>query len=103
MEEKKMKPDWQPVEDVNWDEFEKAISNSRTKQQIVSHLRHLIERKGYANMLRAAEIAFNRLVEVLPGNKGSIGVQTYVDGKEIYANFRFVPTSGKPSNDEFNY
>jgi hypothetical protein len=103
MEEKKMKPDWQQVEDVNWDEFEKAISNSRTKQQIVSHLRHLIERKGYANMLRAAEVAFNRLVEVLPGNKGSIGVQTYIDGKEIYANFRFVPTGGKPSNDEFNY
>lgn len=98
-----MKPDWQVVEEVNWDEFEKAISNSRTKQQIVSHLRHLIERKGYANMLRAAEIAFNRLVDVLPGNKGSIGVNAYVDGKEVYANFRFVPTGGKSDKDEFNY
>ena len=76
MTEFKMKPQWQEVEDVNWDEFEKAIGNSKTKQQIILHLRNLIERKGYANMLRAAEIAFNLLVEVLPGNKGSIGVHS---------------------------
>lgn len=99
----KIKPGWQPVEDVNWDSYIDAIENSKNKQQIIAHLRHLIEHKGYANMLRAAEVAFNRLTEVLPGEKGSIGVHAYVDGKEVYTNFRFVPAGGKSSKDEFNY
>jgi hypothetical protein len=97
------KPGWQPVEDVNWDVYIEAISKAKNKQQILAHLRNLIEKKGYANMLRAAELAFNRLVEVLPGETGSIGVHAYVDGKEIYTNFRFVPAGGKAGKDEFNY
>lgn len=98
-----IKPGWQPVEDVNWDAFMDAIQKSKNKQQILQHLRHLIEAKGYANLFRAADVAFSRLVEVLPGEKGSIGVHAYVDGKEVYANFRFVPAGGKHGKDEFNY
>jgi hypothetical protein len=99
----KLKPGWQPVEDVNWDAYTDAIAQAKNKQQILAHLRHLIERKGYANMIRAAELAFNRLVEVSPGDKGSIGVYADVDGKEIYTNFRFVAAGSKSSKDEFNY
>ena len=99
----KLKPGWQPVEDVNWDAYMDAIAKSKNKQQIVQHLRHLIERKGYANMIRAAEVAFNRLLEVNPGDKGSIGVHADVDGKEIYTNFRFADVSGRRDKDEFNY
>jgi hypothetical protein len=98
-----IKPGWQPVEDVNWDAYMEAIAKAKNKQQIIAHLRNLIERKGYANMLRAAELAFNRLTEILPGEKGSIGVHADVDGKEVYTNFRFVTPGGKGSNDEFNY
>ena len=98
----KIKPGWQPVEDVNWDAYMDAISKAKNKQQILAHLRHLIERKGYANMIRAAEAAFNRLLEISPGDKGSIGVYADVDGKEIYTNFRFASTS-KSKDDEFNY
>jgi len=103
MDKPHIKPGWQPVEDVNWDAYLDAISKAKSKQQLLTHLRNLIENKGYANMIRAAEAAFNRLVEVLPGEKGSIGVHAYVDGKEIYINFRFVPTGGKQDKDEFNY
>jgi hypothetical protein len=103
MEARKIRPSWQPVEDVNWEAYEEAMKSAKTKQQITLHLRHLIEHKGYANLLRAAEIAFDRLVEVLPGNKGSIGVSAYVDDKEVYCNFRFVPTGSKQGGDEFNY
>lgn len=99
----KLKPGWQPVEDVNWDAYMEAISKAKNKQQILAHLRNLIENKGYANMIRAAELAFNRLSEVLPGDRGSIGVYSYVDGKEIYSNFRFVAAGGKADKDEFNY
>ncbi|MBU0691312.1 hypothetical protein KKH18_05785, partial [bacterium] len=75
MDDKVFKPNWQEVQDVDWDVYMKAIQDSRNKQQIIAHLRHLIEHKGYANMLRAAEVAYNKLVEVLPGgNKTSIGV-----------------------------
>ena len=95
MSEDKIKRGWQPVEDVNWDNFERVISQCKNKQQILTHLRNLFEQKGYANMIRAAEVAYERLVEVLPGNKSSIGVHSYVDGKEIYCNFRFVPAGGK--------
>lgn len=104
MDEKKIKPKpgWQPVEDVNWDAYEKAISEAKNKQQIIAHLRHLIEHKGYANMIRAAEVAFNRLLETNPGDKGSIGVHAYVDGKEIYTNFRFAAPGGK-SESGFDY
>ena len=97
-----IKPGWQPVEDVNWDAYMDAISKAKNKQQILAHLRHLIERKGYANMIRAAHVAFDRLLEVSPGDKGSIGVYADVDGKEIYTNFRFV-TGGKSKDDDFNY
>jgi hypothetical protein len=103
MDTPKLKPGWQPVEDVNWDAYTEAMSKAKNKQQILAHLRNLIENKGYANMLRAAEVAFDRLTEVLPGEKGSIGVYAYVDGKEIYTNFRFVPAGGKSGKDEFNY
>jgi hypothetical protein len=103
METRRIKPTWQPVEEVNWEAYEEAIKNAKTKQQITLHLRHLIERKGYANLLRAAEIAFDRLVEVLPGNKGSIGVNAFVDDKEVYCNFRFVASGSKQGDDEFNY
>ena len=103
MDQPKLKPGWQPVEDVNWDAYMDAISKAKNKQQILAHLRNLIENKGYANMIRAAELAFNRLTEVLPGEKGSIGVHAYVDGKEIYTNFRFAPAGGKSGKDEFNY
>jgi hypothetical protein len=99
----KFKPGWQPVEVVNWDAYMDAISKAKNKQQILQHLRHLIERKGYANMIRAAEVAFNRLLELNPGDKGSIGVHADVDGKEVYTNFRFVATGGKRDGDEFNY
>lgn len=98
-----IKPGWQPVEDVNWDAYLEAMSKAKNKQQILQHLRHLIEVKGYANMIRAAEIAFHRLLEVAPGEKGSIGVHVYVDGKEVYTNFRFVAAGGKSDRDEFNY
>lgn len=104
MEEKpKIKPGWQPVEDVNWDAYMDAIARSKNKQQILAHLRHLIENKGYANMIRAAEVAFERLLEVSPGDKGSIGVYADVDGKEIYSNFRFLAPGAKKSDSEFNY
>ncbi|MCC6476864.1 hypothetical protein IT157_07375 [bacterium] len=103
MSDIKPKRGWQPVEDVNWDVFERAIAESKNKQQILAHLRNLFENKGYANMIRAAEVAYNRLVEVLPGNKSSIGVYTYVDGKEIYSNFRFEPAGGKQEKDAFEY
>lgn len=103
MSDSKVKRGWQKVEEVNWDAFEKAIAESRNKQQILAHLRNLFEQKGYANMIRAAECAYNRLVEVLPGNKSSIGVYTYVDGKEIYSNFRFEPSGGKQEKDAFDY
>lgn len=103
MEARKIRPSWQPVEEVNWEAYEEAMKSAKTKQQITLHLRHLIEHKGYANLLRAAEIAFDRLVEVLPGNKGSIGVSAYVDDKEVYCNFRFVPPGSKQGGDEFNY
>ena len=63
----------------------------------------MIEHKGYANMIRAAEVAFNRLLETNPGDNGSIGVHAYVDGKEIYTNFRFTAAGGKSGKDEFNY
>jgi hypothetical protein len=99
----KIKPGWQPVEDVNWDAYMDAIAKAKNKQQILQHLRHLIERKGYANMLRAAEVAFERLLEINPGDKGSIGVHADVDGKEVYTNFRFVAAGGKREGDEFNY
>jgi hypothetical protein len=100
----KIKPGWQPVEDVNWDAYMEAISKSKNKQQILAHLRHLIENKGYANMMRAAEAAFVRLLEVSPGDKGSIGVYADVDGKEVYTNFRFVAAGSKANkDDEFNY
>jgi hypothetical protein len=103
MEEKEFKPNWQDVQEVDWDAYMKAIKDSRNKQQIIQHLRHLIEKKGYANMIRAAEVAYNRLVEVLPGgNKTSIGVYSYVDDKEVYCNFRFDPPGGK-QDDSFNY
>lgn len=99
-----LKPRWQQVDDVDWDAYIRAIDNSRNKQQIVQHLRHLIEHKGYANMLRAAEIAYRKLIEVLPGgNKTSIGVHAYVDDKEVYANFRFEPPGGKQEDDAFKY
>ena len=103
MTDRKIKPGWQPVQEVNWDAYEEAILHSKSKQQIIAHLRHLIESKGYANMIRAAEVAFNRLVEVSPGDKGSIGVYADVDGKEIYTNFRFVVPGTKGGKDEFNY
>ena len=99
---KDLKPNWQEVQDVDWDAYIKAIENSRNKQQIVQHLRHLIEHKGYANMLRAAEVAYRKLIEVLPGKKTSIGVHAYVDDKEVYTNFRFEPPGGK-QDDSFNY
>jgi len=99
----KLKPGWQPVEDVNWDAYMEAIAKAKNKQQILGHLRHLIEHKGYANMIRAAEVAFNRLLEVNPGDKGSIGVHADVDGKEIYTNFRFAEPGSKRDKDEFNY
>ena len=103
MEKKVIKPGWQDVQEVDWDAYIRAIENSRNKQQIVQHLRHLIEHKGYANMLRAAEVAYNKLVEVLPsGKKTSIGVHAYVDDKEVYCNFRFEPPGGK-QDDSFNY
>ena len=102
MEDKEFKPNWQEVQDVDWDAYIQAIENSRNKQQIVQHLRHLIEHKGYANMLRAAEVAYRKLLEVLPGKKTSIGVHAYVDDKEVYANFRFEPPGGK-QDDSFNY
>ncbi|MBL0062542.1 MAG: hypothetical protein IPP40_13910 [bacterium] len=103
MSDTKVKRGWQPVEEVNWAAFEKAIAESKNKQQILAHLRNLFEQKGYANMIRAAECAYSRLVEVLPGNKSSIGVYTYVDGKEIYSNFRFEPAGGKQEKDAFDY
>ena len=105
MDEKpyKPKPGWQHVEDVNWDVYMEAIAKAKNKQQILQHLRHLIERKGYANMIRAAEVAFNRLLEVNPGDKGSIGVHADVDGKEVYTNFRFAETASRKDKDEFNY
>ncbi len=103
MSDMKIKRGWQQVEDVNWDAFERAIGESKNKQQILAHLRNLFEQKGYANMIRAANVAFDRLVEVLPGNKSSIGVYTYVDGKEIYSNFRFEPAGGKQEKDAFDY
>jgi hypothetical protein len=98
-----IKPGWQPVEDVNWDAFMEAIAKAKNKQQILAHLQHLIENKGYANLLRAGEIAFNKLVELYPGEKGSIGVHADVDGKEVYANFRYVAAGTKKNGDEFNY
>ena len=103
MSNMQIKPGWQPVEDVNWDAYMEAIAKSKNKQQIIAHLRNLIEHKGYANMIRAAEVAFNRLLETNPGDKGSIGVHAYVDGKEIYTNFRFTAAGGKNGKDEFNY
>jgi hypothetical protein len=104
MEQKpKIKPGWQPVEEVNWDAYMDAVSKAKNKQQILQHLRHLIENKGYANMIRAAEVAFERLLELNPGDKGSIGVHADVDGKEVYTNFRFVSAGGKREGDEFNY
>ncbi|HEY3295440.1 MAG TPA: hypothetical protein VGL38_08375 [bacterium] len=99
----KIKPGWQPVEDVNWDAYMEAIAKSKNKQQILAHLRHLLERKGYGNMIRAAEVAFERLLEVSPGDKGSIGVYADIDGKELYTNFRFAAPSSKEKKDEFNY
>ena len=102
MDENKLKPGWQDVQEVDWDAYIRAIENSRNKQQIVQHLRHLIEHKGYANMLRAAEVAYTKLLEVLPGKKTSIGVHAYVDDKEVYCNFRFEPPGGK-QDDSFNY
>jgi hypothetical protein len=100
----KIKPGWQPIQDVNWEAYEEAILACKTKQQIIAHLRNLLENKGYANMVRAAEIAFNKLTEVTTGEKGSIGVHPMVDGKEVYVNFRFVEPADKPSKkDEFNY
>ena len=103
MTEDKIKRGWQPVDDVNWDAFERVIAQCKNKQQILTHLRILFEQKGYANMIRAAEIAYDRLVDVLPGNKSSIGVHTYVDGKEVYCNFRFEPAGGKQEKDSFEY
>ncbi len=103
MSDQKLKPGWQPVDDVNWDAFERAIGECKNKQQILAHLRNLFEQKGYANMIRAAQVAYNKLVEVLPGNKSSISVHTYVDGKEIYCNFRFEPAGGKQDKDSFDY
>jgi hypothetical protein len=103
MSEMKIKPGWQPVQEVNWEAFEQAIQGCKTKQQIITHLQNLFENKGYANMIRAAKIAFDKLTDVTTGEKGSIGVHTMVDGKEIYTNFRFQETSGKSKNDEFNY
>jgi hypothetical protein len=97
-----IKPGWQPVEDVNWDAFADAIAKSKNKQQILSHLRNLFEHKGYANMIRAAEMGYKKLLEIAPGDKISIGVFAYVDGKEVYCNFRFGE-SGAKSKDEFNY
>jgi hypothetical protein len=98
-----IKPGWQPVEDVNWDAFMDAVSKAKTKQQILAHLEHLIERKGYGNLIRAANVAFDKLIELYPGEKGSIGVYADVDGKEIYSNFRFVAPGAKKAGDEFNY
>lgn len=102
MDERKIKPGWQDVQDVDWDAYEEAIRSSRNKQQIIQHLRHLLEHKGYANMIRAAEIAYNQLLEVLPGKKTSIGVHAYVDGKEVYTNFRFEPPGGQ-QDKPFDY
>jgi len=103
MSDNTIKRGWQPVEDVNWEGFERVMSQCKNKQQILAHLRNLFEQKGYANMIRASEVAYNRLVEVLPGNKSSIGVHVYVDGKEIYCNFRFEPAGGKQDKDSFDY
>ena len=80
-----------------------ANTPSSAEQDYLEAIEELIENKGYANMIRAAEVAYNRLVEVLPGNKSSIGVYTYVDGKEIYSNFRFEPAGGKQDKDAFEY
>lgn len=98
-----LKPAWQPVEDVNWDAFAEAIGKAKSKQQILAHLEHLFEQKGYANMIRAAELGFRRLLEIAPGDKGSIGVYVDVDGKEIYCYCRFVTAGSKQKKDEFNY
>jgi hypothetical protein len=102
MSDSTIKPGWQPVQDVNWDAYCDAIAKAKSKQQIIAHLQNLIETKGYANMIRAAEVAFKRLLETNPGDKGSIGVYADVDGKEIYTNFRFVSPASK-AKDEFNY
>lgn len=102
MSDMKVKPGWQPVQDVNWDAYCEAVSKAKNKQQILAHLENLIEVKGYGNMLRAARIAFDRLLETNPGDKGSIGVYTDIDGKEVYTNFRFV-SPGDKAKDEFNY